>query len=247
MESEIRLLTIDAAGTLIRPWPSVGAVYAQTAREHGLKVEDDQIDKRFYEIFGDLQKNKKITQGEEKEFWRSVVWETFRPFTETKTLDPIFEKLWNLFAQGDHWRLSEHAVSSIQTIRKRGYQVALLSNNDSRLRQVIQDLGIEDLFDELFISAEIGYEKPQLEIFRHVEENLQKQPLKFSTWGTVIPVILKVPKKQGGPPCYSENPNWKKIKFFAFQNCLNGCHDRTTPFNANQYAGPAQTPYAGYP
>ena len=66
MESEIRLLTIDAAGTLIRPWPSVGAVYAQTAREHGLKVEDDQIDKRFYEIFGDSTKEQKDYSGRRK-------------------------------------------------------------------------------------------------------------------------------------------------------------------------------------
>jgi len=220
MESEIRLLTIDAAGTLIRPWPSVGAVYAQTAREHGLKIEDDQIDKRFYEIFGDLQKNKKITQGEEKEFWRNVVWETFRPFTETKTLDPIFEKLWNLFAQGDHWRLSEHAVSSIQTIRKRGYQIALLSNNDSRLRQVIQDLGIEDLFDELFISAEIGYEKPQLEIFRHVEENLQKKPAEILHLGDSYSRDFEGAQKAGWSALLFGKPKLEKNQILCFSELL---------------------------
>ena len=93
MDPKIRILTVDAAGTLIKPWPSVGAVYAQTAREFGFKVEDEIVDSRFYEIFGLAQKNKKITVGAEKDFWRSVVHEVFRPLGPQEDLDPIFEKL----------------------------------------------------------------------------------------------------------------------------------------------------------
>jgi putative hydrolase of the HAD superfamily len=176
MNSKYRLLTVDAAGTLIRPWPSVGSVYAQTAREYGLEVKDKEIDTRFYEIFGQAQKNKKITRGEEKDFWRSVVCETFRPYGDEKQLNPIFEKLWDLFAHGDHWKLAEGAETTLHTIRDRGYQVALLSNNDERLRQVISELGITSLFDQIFISAEIGYEKPEAGIFRHVEKCMQVSP-----------------------------------------------------------------------
>ncbi len=176
MASTIKLLTVDAAGTLIRPWPSVGAVYAQTAREHGLQVDDQEIDSRFYWVLGQMQKDKSITRGEEKEFWRAVVFETFQPFCNLDQLEPIFEKLWNLFATGDHWRLSEHSESTLRTLRQRGYRIALLSNNDSRLRQVIKDLDIEALFDEIFISAEIGFEKPDPEIFKFVETKMGFQP-----------------------------------------------------------------------
>ena len=70
MKPVIRLLTVDAAGTLIRPWPSVGTVYAQTAREHGIIAEDKEIDRRFYKVFGNIQKNQSITLGEEKDFWK---------------------------------------------------------------------------------------------------------------------------------------------------------------------------------
>ena len=44
----IRLLTVDAAGTLVRPWPSVGAVYGRTAREHGIEVSDEEVNTKFY-------------------------------------------------------------------------------------------------------------------------------------------------------------------------------------------------------
>ena len=70
MSNLIKVLTVDAAGTLIQPWPSVGAVYGKTAREHDIDIQDDEVDKRFYQIFGKAQKNKKITMGEEKDFWR---------------------------------------------------------------------------------------------------------------------------------------------------------------------------------
>ena len=91
---------------LIQPWPSVGAVYGKTAREHGIDIQDDEVDKRFYQIFGKAQKNKKITMGEEKDFWREVVKEVFKPFAKGCNLDPVFEVLWNLFAEGKHWRLA---------------------------------------------------------------------------------------------------------------------------------------------
>ena len=42
MPNPIRVLTVDAAGTLIKPWPSVGAVYAKTARKYGIEINDNK-------------------------------------------------------------------------------------------------------------------------------------------------------------------------------------------------------------
>lgn len=172
----IRLLTIDAAGTLVRPWPSVGAVYGRTAREHGIEVSDDEVDTEFYKTFGRLQTCKQTNEGEESEFWRQVVIQTFRPFARNKNLDPLFEELWNLFAKGECWKLAEKAESTLITLRERGYELAVLSNNDARLRSVLADLKIDQAFDHLFISSEMGCEKPELEIFRKVEQTMDRKP-----------------------------------------------------------------------
>ena len=51
-----------------------------------------------------------------------------------------------------------------------GYRLAVLSNNDSRLRSVLKDLKVDHLFEHLFISSELGFEKPQIEMFRAVEK-----------------------------------------------------------------------------
>ena len=172
----IRLLTVDAAGTLVRPWPSVGAVYGRTAREHGIEVSDGEVDREFYKTFGRLQTCKQTNEGEEIEFWRQVVTQTFRPFAGNKNLDSLFEELWNLFAKGECWKLAEKAESTLTTLRERGYVLAVLSNNDARLRSVLADLKIDQAFDHLFISSEMGCEKPELEIFRKVEQTMDRKP-----------------------------------------------------------------------
>lgn len=171
----IRLLTVDAAGTLVRPWPSVGAVYGRTAREHGIEVSDEEVNTKFYKTFGRLQTCKQTNEGEESEFWRQVVTQTFRPFAGNKNLDPLFEELWNLFAKGECWKLAEKAESTLNTLRERGYELAVLSNNDARLRSVLADLKIDQAFDHLFISSEMGCEKPELEIFRKVEQAMDRK------------------------------------------------------------------------
>jgi len=171
-----RLLTVDAAGTLVRPWPSVGAVYGRTAREHGIEVSDEEVNTKFYKTFGRLQTCKQTNEGEESEFWRQVVTQTFRPFAGNKNLDPLFEELWNLFAKGECWKLAEKAESTLNTLRVRGYELAVLSNNDARLRSVLADLKIDQAFDHLFISSEMGCEKPELEIFRKVEQTMNRKP-----------------------------------------------------------------------
>jgi putative hydrolase of the HAD superfamily len=179
MSNPTHVITVDAAGTLIRPWPSVGAVYGGTARKFGLTVEDGEVDRRFYEVFGKVQKDRKITSGKEKDFWKQVVLAVFEPHAEKRNLDPLFEELWELFARGDHWRLADGAKNTLSELQERGYRLAVLSNNDSRLRSVLKDLAIDSLFEKIFISSEMGIEKPDPAIFREVEKSFGKEPSRF--------------------------------------------------------------------
>ena len=179
MSNPTKVITVDAAGTLIRPWPSVGAVYGKTARGFGLSVKDEEVDERFYEVFGKVQKDRKITSGKEKDFWKQVVLAVFEPYSEKRNLDPLFEELWELFARGEHWRLAEGAKDTLSELRNRGYRLAVLSNNDSRLRSVLKDLAVDLLFEKIFISSEMGIEKPDPEIFRKVEKSFGTDPSRF--------------------------------------------------------------------
>jgi putative hydrolase of the HAD superfamily len=174
--STVRAITFDAAGTLMRPWPSVGNVYADAARCRGYAAEDSEINERFYRVFSETQSAKSAFEGDERGFWRMIVERTFEGFCPKEIHDSLFEELWETFAEGKCWRLAEGAVDTLQVLGTRGYRLAVLSNNDSRLRPVLSDLGVSGLFEELFISSEIGVEKPSTEIFQEVERVLGTTP-----------------------------------------------------------------------
>lgn len=217
----IRLLTVDAAGTLVRPWPSVGAVYGRTAREHGIEVSDEEVNTEFYKTFGRLQTCKQTNEGEESEFWRQVVTQTFRPFARNKNLDSLFEELWNLFAKGECWKLAEKAESTLNTLRERGYELAVLSNNDARLRSVLADLKIDQAFDHLFISSEMGCEKPELEIFRKVEQTMDRKPNEILHLGDSHSRDFLGARKAGWSALLYGEPKLENEQISCFSELLN--------------------------
>ncbi len=72
--------------------------------------------------------------------------------------------------------LDQELVEFIRTLRPR-YKVGLLSNAWDDLRQVLHDRwGIDDLFDELIISAEVGLVKPDRRIYKLAVSRLGVQP-----------------------------------------------------------------------
>ncbi len=173
---EVRSITFDAAGTLMRPWPSVGAIYAKALREKGYDAKDEEIELRFHTVFSETQSAKAFFPRDEQGFWRRVVSKTFETLCPPEIHDSLFEELWETFATGKCWRLAEGVIETLTELGVRGYRLAVLSNNDSRLRTVLKDLGASDLFEGMFISSEIGFEKPAIEVFREVEKVLKTAP-----------------------------------------------------------------------
>jgi len=52
----------------------------------------------------------------------------------------------------------------------------VISNFDGRLRRVLCDLGVSTRFENLFISSELGCEKPDRAIFRQALECMNAKP-----------------------------------------------------------------------
>jgi putative hydrolase of the HAD superfamily len=46
------------------------------------------------------------------------------------------------------------------------FDLAVISNFDGRLRMILEHLGISQLFSHVFLSSELGADKPDPEIFR---------------------------------------------------------------------------------
>ncbi|MAH25870.1 MAG: hypothetical protein CMI19_02785 [Opitutae bacterium] len=218
---KISLLTVDAAGTLLKPWPSVWAVYGKAARKKGIQVDDTVLDTQFGQAFNEVQKIAHKQQGEEKEFWRKVVELTFQPSYSGDLMDELFEELWELFARGEPWKLAEQAVQTLTTLKDKNYRLAVLSNNDSRLRSVLRELQVDHLFEHLFISSELGFEKPQREIFQAVEETLQVNPQEIMHLGDSYSRDYLGAQESGWNPVLYGSDTQAKVQIKKFPELLN--------------------------
>ena len=170
--SAVEVVTFDAAGTLLRPHPSVGAVYREIGLCHGCDHAADSLDRAFAEAFHAISKDPRVLdpEGRERDFWRRVVRHAFDALGRAPLqFDPFFEDLWETFAHGSRWRVYEHTHDTLAELRRRGYRLGVLSNWDSRLHRVLAETGLRDLFEAVTISSEAGFEKPDTGIFVRAE------------------------------------------------------------------------------
>ncbi len=73
-------------------------------------------------------------------------------------------------------KLDSHLVEFIQSLRGE-YKTVLLSNAWDNLRKLLEELWkIDGVFDHIFISAELGFAKPDTEIYKVVIDSLDQDP-----------------------------------------------------------------------
>ena len=56
------------------------------------------------------------------------------------------------------------------------FKLAVVSNFDGRLRMILEHLGISKFFSHIFVSSEVGADKPDPEIFRRALKFMKLPP-----------------------------------------------------------------------
>lgn len=172
--SNIKWITFDVGGTLLFPNPSVGTIYAEVLSRHGHDGEAAQLEESFMRVWKKevLRCMPSVSAESERERWRGVLDRTFSDWASAVDMDALFEDLWGTFCDAGRWRFPQHTEETLAELRKRGYRLAVLSNWDDRLRPLLKGIGLDDHFEEIFVSCEIGFEKPDARLFAAVEERL---------------------------------------------------------------------------
>lgn len=162
----LRGITFDAVGVLIEPRERVGDAYHRALREHdapaAAATDAAQIARRYRRayntpaVFAGPDSSTRFHDA----FWRGIV------AASTGSASPrVFDHLYDYFAQPSAWRVLPGAVQALRRLRGAGLKTAVLSNNDARLRPLLDGLGLGALMDAVIVSAEVGAEKPSPVIF----------------------------------------------------------------------------------
>lgn len=161
------LLLFDAAGTLIQPAEPVERVYKRHFARRGWAVEEAHLKQSFRKTFTGLgdPEFQDHTDGDaaEREWWRNVVRETavavgIEP--EGGAFEGCFGDLFGHYAAGEAWVAFPEVASVLAELKGRGFRMAVVSNFDRRLHQVLEELDLTRWFDLVLTSADVSARKP---------------------------------------------------------------------------------------
>jgi putative hydrolase of the HAD superfamily len=167
----IKAIFFDAAGTLFYLTKTVGDHYALVGGEIGLKLDAKQLDRAFHTGWKQMPRRPAIDgprENDDKGWWRELVDHVFdevAPSLRELDRDNFFEIAYEHFAEAGVWKLYPEVLDVLEQLRER-FQLAVISNFDGRLRLILQNLGISKYFPNVFISSELGADKPDPEIIR---------------------------------------------------------------------------------
>ncbi|HZS18528.1 MAG TPA: HAD-IA family hydrolase [Candidatus Udaeobacter sp.] len=167
----IRAILFDAVGTLFFLTKTVGDHYAYVAREVGLDLNAQELDRAFHTAWQAKPQRPAIQgprENDDKGWWRELVDLVLAqavPSLNELDRDNFFEIAYQHFAEPGVWGLYPEVYEVLEQLQP-SFQLAVVSNFDGRLRFILQHLGISKFFRDIFISSEIGADKPDPEIFR---------------------------------------------------------------------------------
>ena len=177
-----KVAIFDAGLTLFYPYPSVADIYHNIAKKYNVHKEVNIISQRFKEAWRDRKQNvnhsiigKKCSPQDEKLYWKNIVRYVFKDcLKDFVCFDDFFDHLYLEFGSPHYWRIFPEVINVLKTLRQRKISMYIVSNWDSRLRDVCDAFKITSYFKEIFISFEVGYSKPDIRIFNRVLKQVKQ-------------------------------------------------------------------------
>ncbi len=183
--SPIKVVFFDAAGTLFHVKKSVGDVYLRYAEKYGVPQSTEMVEKlnlAFREAF--LQAPPSVfavTQPEklkqcERLWWFDIVHAVFYRVGLFDGFDDYFEEVHEAFSTADVWEVYAETHETLEILKKRGYELGVISNFDTRFFPIFRALELDRYFDSVTVSCTAGAVKPSPKIFQHALDHHVVEP-----------------------------------------------------------------------
>ncbi len=176
-----KAIFFDAAGTLIRLTKSVGENYALVAQRQGLPLDAKELDRAFGQVWRKMPMRPATGQprpDDDKGWWRELVVRVVARLSTPVApldLDTFFEAAYGHFAEAGVWELFPEVAEVLTALAPR-YELSVVSNFDGRLRMIFEHLSITKYFRIIFLSSELGADKPDPQIYRRALEVSGRAP-----------------------------------------------------------------------
>jgi putative hydrolase of the HAD superfamily len=166
----------DVAGTLIRVRDGVGTQYARVAARFGVHTEATALAREFPRAFRAAPPmafpgaSPEAVPALERELWRGIVRDVFAGAGHLEAFAPdafdaYFDAVYRHFEDPATWDVYEDVLPAVAALREMGASLGIVSNFDSRVRRILDGLGLARWFETVTLSSEVGATKPAGAIF----------------------------------------------------------------------------------
>ncbi len=169
-----KVIFLDAVGTLFGVKGSVGEIYSQLARDFGVEVSAQSLNKAFLScfeaasppVFPDVQQQDLLQY--EFDWWFNIVSRTFEQagvLEQFSDFPAFFSEIYIHFGTAQPWLIYDDVLPALTNWRKMGIELGIVSNFDSRIYSVLEALELKEFFSSVTISTQVGAAKPDPQIF----------------------------------------------------------------------------------
>ena len=114
--------------------------------------------------------------GGELAWWGAFVREVLRRLDHDAPWEPLLKDLYAAFCEASVWKVYPETVNTLETLAERGVRLAVISNWDRRLPEILRSLELSEIFETVTVSSIEGVEKPSSEIFHRTLARMDVSP-----------------------------------------------------------------------
>jgi putative hydrolase of the HAD superfamily len=176
----IRVVTFDAAGTLIRLTRPPGLTYADCARGFGHELDPESVEAAFRTVWHTLappEESAGPRADDDYGWWKALVDRTMQlAGYRITSFDAYFDDVYAAFTRPGIWELFPDIPALLTELAGLGIRLGVISNFDRRLYVILQNLNVLQAFENVIISSEIGASKPAPRIFLEAARRFRVEP-----------------------------------------------------------------------
>jgi putative hydrolase of the HAD superfamily len=171
--AELDAVTVDGFGTLVGLVDPV-APLDRALRARGVERSPEDVRRAF--VAEVAYYRPRATTGRDPESLAALRLECARVFLEAADVDLVPETFVDAFMSAIVLEPLPGALAVLASLRSRGLELAVVSNWDIGLAELLERIGAGSLFTAIVTTAEAGADKPEPAVFRLALERVGVEP-----------------------------------------------------------------------
>jgi putative hydrolase of the HAD superfamily len=155
----------DVGGTLLYPEPSPSDIFHRILTARGHRIDRASIVRLLRTPESIVTLIRPFQAGREAEFFRSINARVIEHLGFDSD-EPMLDEIQSEFGSGIAWKLFPDVADTLESLRDAGLHIGVISNASHTLPETLRKAGLARYFDTVTYSFGVGFEKPDVRIFR---------------------------------------------------------------------------------